>query len=675
MAIENKNVVIYGKEIVDEKLEAKQDVLVSGENIKTINGQSVLGEGDIEITGGSGGDVPFIKGQKEPESEWSDTWGNKPDLGYVIKNRDTYFYYSVEDTIVTYTSMGKQIDNYIVASLYLKEIASNLTEDCDVLSMGGEILRYQYNNGQPKVVVALEDGYYNYNNYLYLRSNLSDGVTREIDLTDENLEYVYVYVNSSYLNVFNYTQNTLKAQVFDFKFVTDGYYYDVNGIKNYLLTNNNAGYTFATQSWVTDKTSRLEYSFRLMNKRGYEYGISRDDFNNKTQPTDLYITREDWNKISRNSYLDISFMNTYYYCKIINIYRTYSQPTEFYCIINRKDATVGDVTILLSAKKSSTINSDSNKINFDVSWYQIGEGGGTVEKQNKLVINENLKSVSGIILSQDSSGNITIGQNLYYQYNSRPNNLGWISPESSDNAVYLSEALANPSLYINEEERAIGPGEYVPVKNFRAELTQQGSPIWVSSDQNVLMRFTSDYYSDVWELQYNQVEGYHRLQWFKNGSIATMTEWGAWFYMEDVNSDSQNPSGQLFDVIIDNNSKIKVYYTEGRWTMTRPSNSDLPKVIAKESGQFAPYYNTSDGNKSFLLTKDNFINVAYDKSQVDNKLTDKQNKLVSGNNIKTLNGQSLLGSGNILTEWIGTQEEYDAIETKDPNITYYITEE
>ena len=36
------------------KLDAKQDTLVSGTNIKTINGQDILGSGDIEIQGGTG---------------------------------------------------------------------------------------------------------------------------------------------------------------------------------------------------------------------------------------------------------------------------------------------------------------------------------------------------------------------------------------------------------------------------------------------------------------------------------------------------------------------------------------------------------------------------------------------------------------------------------------------
>ncbi len=37
----------------------------------------------------------------------------------------------------------------------------------------------------------------------------------------------------------------------------------------------------------------------------------------------------------------------------------------------------------------------------------------------------------------------------------------------------------------------------------------------------------------------------------------------------------------------------------------------------------------------------------YDESEVDNLLNSKQNTLVSGTNIKTINNQSLLGQGNI----------------------------
>lgn len=42
---------------VGERVESKQDKLVSGENIKTINGKSIIGEGNITIEGGGGGDL------------------------------------------------------------------------------------------------------------------------------------------------------------------------------------------------------------------------------------------------------------------------------------------------------------------------------------------------------------------------------------------------------------------------------------------------------------------------------------------------------------------------------------------------------------------------------------------------------------------------------------------
>ena len=45
-------------------LSNKQDKLVSGSNIKTINSQSILGSGNIDIQGGSGGDDSWLKGKK-----------------------------------------------------------------------------------------------------------------------------------------------------------------------------------------------------------------------------------------------------------------------------------------------------------------------------------------------------------------------------------------------------------------------------------------------------------------------------------------------------------------------------------------------------------------------------------------------------------------------------------
>lgn len=46
----------------------------------------------------------------------------------------------------------------------------------------------------------------------------------------------------------------------------------------------------------------------------------------------------------------------------------------------------------------------------------------------------------------------------------------------------------------------------------------------------------------------------------------------------------------------------------------------------------------------------------YTMNETDNLLNDKQDKLVSGYNLKTVNGQSLLGSGNIYIEGGGSSE-------------------
>lgn len=50
---------------IGTKVKNKQDILVSGTNIKTINNQSILGSGNITISGGAGTQNVFIQ-ETEP---------------------------------------------------------------------------------------------------------------------------------------------------------------------------------------------------------------------------------------------------------------------------------------------------------------------------------------------------------------------------------------------------------------------------------------------------------------------------------------------------------------------------------------------------------------------------------------------------------------------------------
>ena len=52
-----------------ETLAEKQETLVSGENIRKINGESILGSGEIKITGGGPGSTIVVDGEMSTESE------------------------------------------------------------------------------------------------------------------------------------------------------------------------------------------------------------------------------------------------------------------------------------------------------------------------------------------------------------------------------------------------------------------------------------------------------------------------------------------------------------------------------------------------------------------------------------------------------------------------------
>lgn len=67
---------------LDKEMATKQDLLVSGTNIKTINSQSLLGEGNLEISG-SGGTTDYTQLTNKPQINSVELSGNKSlsDLG------------------------------------------------------------------------------------------------------------------------------------------------------------------------------------------------------------------------------------------------------------------------------------------------------------------------------------------------------------------------------------------------------------------------------------------------------------------------------------------------------------------------------------------------------------------------------------------------------------------
>lgn len=111
------------------------------------------------------------------------------------------------------------------------------------------------------------------------------------------------------------------------------------------------------------------------------------------------------------------------------------------------------------------------------------------------------------------------------------------------------------------------------------------------------------------------------------------------------------------------------------------------------------YYTKTETDTKFATVAEMNEQVA-DISALQTAMGNKQDTLVSGTNIKTINSQSILGEGNIevtipdattatsgamsaadkskldsiSNEWTGTQSEFDALTTKDNNTIYYVTE-
>lgn len=71
-------VILLGNLATPEDLATKQDTLISGTNIKTINGESILGSGDIEIASSGGGsiDPELLEGYMPIMRDFSDDFSD-----------------------------------------------------------------------------------------------------------------------------------------------------------------------------------------------------------------------------------------------------------------------------------------------------------------------------------------------------------------------------------------------------------------------------------------------------------------------------------------------------------------------------------------------------------------------------------------------------------------------
>lgn len=107
------------EERVDELEESKQDVLVSGTNIKTINNQSILGEGNIEIQGGGSSNIINLT-----QAEYD-----------ALEEKDPNTIYNITDATDIDVYTKSEIDNkyYTKSDVYTKNEIDNKIGDIETL--------------------------------------------------------------------------------------------------------------------------------------------------------------------------------------------------------------------------------------------------------------------------------------------------------------------------------------------------------------------------------------------------------------------------------------------------------------------------------------------------------------------------------------------------------------
>lgn len=122
--------------VINGLLNNKQDILVSGTNIKTINGQSLLGTGDIEIEGGGSGGTSYSYLVENPEyiyclldSENKVLWGLRED-GTEVSSVDDIDNASSSPTNIL--NLNPNVE-YILAKLHHRSYRENSTTN-DVVS-------------------------------------------------------------------------------------------------------------------------------------------------------------------------------------------------------------------------------------------------------------------------------------------------------------------------------------------------------------------------------------------------------------------------------------------------------------------------------------------------------------------------------------------------------------
>ena len=171
---------VYTDKEVDSKLTNKQDTLVSGTNIKTLNGQSILGSGDLPISGGSGGagnkylhciqlkmnDLELYVSLQTNDATKITTiqqfksliYGNTDFDGGIIMASGIFYYLDIPYMISGCKMRGEELRIYYYEQTYTKNSEGAITDiTIGVGNSGNNIISWWKNTIYPAIYDIIED--------------------------------------------------------------------------------------------------------------------------------------------------------------------------------------------------------------------------------------------------------------------------------------------------------------------------------------------------------------------------------------------------------------------------------------------------------------------------------------------------------------------------------------
>ena len=277
----------YSRPDIDQMLGEKQDTLISGTNVKTINGYSILGSGNLVVEGGGGGgggSAIFASGQA---------------VG------DTYL--SNDKSEITPTStklfMGKAIYEYVeekLSGLYPLTVNVSVSPTSKTVISGSTVsstltfsASKKRSDGTSEILTSDTTFYYSLNNGSYVR--VTSNPLTILDITGENTTKTYKFkgVHPTYGEA---VANTTASYGFGYKYLY--------GVTSKYSSSNPPNINNLTQSAVTMRTTNFTITVTTASANDFPVFCMPDAWGSVTKVLDQngYDVTDSWVRFGTGTY-------------------------------------------------------------------------------------------------------------------------------------------------------------------------------------------------------------------------------------------------------------------------------------------------------------------------------------------------------------------------------------